>query len=78
MTEGLLHMEARVGHSSPFKEDYDLCYIMSTEFNTACPLLPGNMYKVVTSYNMYVTTFTIGEVHYEYKTKIPSLVPPVR
>ena len=43
-------MEARVGHSSPFKEDYDLCYIMSTEFHTTCPLLPGNTYKVVTSY----------------------------
>ena len=43
VTEGLLHMEANIDHSPPFKEDYDLCYIMSTELRTTCPLLPGNM-----------------------------------
>ena len=42
VTEGLLYMEANVGHSPPFKENYELCYIMASELSTECPLLPGS------------------------------------
>ena len=41
VTDGLLYMEANINHSPPFKENYELCYIMSSEMHTECPLLPG-------------------------------------
>ena len=78
VTDGQMYMEANIDHSPPFKENYELCYIMLSELHTECPLLPGN---AITSCELLIANVCIsiaGEAHYEYTTKIPNLMPPVR